>query len=169
MLRNFRELVIVLGIVIMLAWARQSPVHPSASTATGTTTSTPPPLYVPVISNQSSSATTPLPTPAPTHPPAGDLGGRTIQGSVQVAQGDMMIPIAGAHVTCSHASYYAHPHCSGTTTTAADGSYSFGSVFLHDTDWVSVRVEASGYQTQTLTRSGLETYYNPVFSFVLSP
>lgn len=169
MTKNVRQLGVVLGIVVLLAWARHSPAHPSTSTSTGTTTSTPLPLYVPVIYNQWSSTTTPVPTPLPTQPPAGDLGWRTIQGSVRTLQGETMIPIAGANVTCSHASYYVHPHCSGTTTTAADGSYSFGSVFLHDTDRVSVHVEAGGYQPQTIARSGLETYYNPVFDFVLSP
>jgi hypothetical protein len=169
MIRNFGKLGMVLGIAVLLVWASYAPAYPNESIAIRFTTSTAPPRYVPVIYNQWSSTTTPLPTPAPTHPPAGDLGWRTIQGTVQATQGAMVIPLAGASVTCSHASYTVYLHCSGTTATAADGHYSFGSIFLHDTDRVSVRVEATGYQTQTVTRSGLETFSNPVFNFVLFP
>ena len=96
----------------------------------------------------------------------GDLGWTTVSGRVTNTS---RTPIPNALVTCSHFSYFPRTLCSGTRTTDANGNYSFGSVFLHDTDSITVRAEAAGYQPQTIQRSGLDTWYSPVFNFALTP
>lgn len=53
--------------------------------------------------------------------------------------------------------------------TGADGAYSFGSVFIHDTDSIRVNVQATGCQSQTIQRGGVQAYASPTFDFILQP
>jgi cellulase/cellobiase CelA1 len=97
----------------------------------------------------------------------GDLGWKTISGTVRTSAG---VPLAGATVTCSHSSYSSTPpKCSGTRTTAADGTYSFESVFLHDTDTITLRAAATGYESQSIQQSGYMAWANPAVNFALKP
>ena len=97
--------------------------------------------------------TTPTLTPTPFV--AGDLGYGTVSGKVTDATTGAAI--SGATVTCSHTSFTSPALCSGTRTTAADGTYSFANVFFHDTDQISVTTSATGYITQTITKSSFTT------------
>jgi len=81
-------------------------------------------------------------TTAPSIP--GDLGRGTIHGKIVDAVTGS--PIAGAIVTCAHNSYTSPATCSGTATTNAQGIYTFGNVFFHDTDTVKLTAQANGYQ-----------------------
>lgn len=104
-------------------------------------------------------------TPTATPTPPGDLGWRTIGGAVR----DDDSFIAGATVTCHQLSYSPRTVCAGSRTTGADGAYSFGSVFIHDTDSIRVNVQATGYQSQTIQRGGVQAFASPTFDFVLLP
>jgi hypothetical protein len=105
-------------------------------------------------------------TPTPIPMVTGDLGFRTLNGMVRGAAGGTPVPLAGATVTFYHDAAL-RPDSAGSTVTAPDGRYSFPPLFLHDTDRVEVRAEAAGYASQTQTRAGLATWFNPVFDFVL--
>jgi hypothetical protein len=84
----------------------------------------------------------------------GNIGMRIISGSVKDSVTGL--PIVGATVTCVHHVLVSHsPLCSGTLTTGANGTFSFGSVHIRDTDTVSVTVDAAGYTSQTISRSGI--------------
>src|SRR3990172_4338416 len=99
-----------------------------------------------------------LPTPTASTPtPTANLGWITISGVVRDASG---APLAGEMVYCEL--------CSGTRYTGADGTFSYGPVFLRDSDTVIVRVLPSSYDMQSIERSGLETWNNPNFDFVFS-
>ena len=104
----------------------------------------------------SSSTETPLvntSTSAPveaTAPIAGDLGFGKISGKViDLVSG---APIAGATVTCKHFSYTSKEsdRCNRSTTTDQDGNFLFENVFFHDTDTITLIVEATGYKPTTL-------------------
>src|SRR3990170_7745932 len=102
---------------------------------------------------------TPL-SPAPTastHTPTANFGGTTISGVVRDASG---APLAGEMVYCEF--------CSDTRYTGADGRFSYGPVFLRDSDTVIVMVFPSSYDMQSIERSDLETRNNPNFDFVFS-
>lgn len=96
----------------------------------------------------------------------GDLGSREIRGTVRGSNGKSIV---GATVRCSHFAYNPRVSCSGTQTTDADGAFTFGLVSLHDTDQVTIRVEASGYPRQEIKRTGYETWTTPTFNFLLAP
>ncbi len=86
---------------------------------------------------------------------AGDLGYGSVSGIVtDSATGS---PIAGALVTCSHFSYTSPALCSGTRTTDVNGSYLFSNVFFHDTDQITVSVDAAGYNSQSTVKSFFTT------------
>lgn len=82
---------------------------------------------------------------------AGDLGYGTVSG--RVTDATTGAAISGAVVTCSHSAYNPISPCTGTRTTAADGSYSFANVFFHDTDRITVSVAANGYVSQTFVKT----------------
>ena len=84
---------------------------------------------------------------------AGDLGYGNVHGLVTDASNQ--VPIDGAVVTCSHSSYTSYPHCSGTRITSNGGydSYYFTGVFFHDTDQITVSIDAPGYISQSVTQS----------------
>ena len=109
---------------------------------------------------------TPTPTASPV--PTGDLGWQTVYGTVRSATTSTPLPLPGAVVSYSHFARLGGGS-SGSTTTGADGRYSFNPIYLHDTDEVTVRAAATGYAAQEQQRSGLQTWYNPVFDFVLTP
>jgi uncharacterized protein YkwD len=109
---------------------------------------------------------TPTPTASPV--PTGDLGWQTVYGTVQGVSTSTPVPIAGAVVSYTHFARFGSGS-SGSTNTGVDGRYSFAPIYLHDTDEVAVRAEATGYAAQEQQRSGLQVWYNPVFDFALTP
>jgi hypothetical protein len=76
-------------------------------------------------------------------PSAGDLGWGSVYG--RIIDGVTFAPINGATVKCEHFSYTSQYPCSGITTTNSDGIYAFTPVFFHDTDRITLIVEAPGY------------------------
>jgi hypothetical protein len=76
-------------------------------------------------------------------PVAGDLGWGAVYGVI--ADGVTNLPIEGARVRCEHFSYTSQYPCHGVTTTNGDGIYSFVPVYFHDTDRITLIVEAPGY------------------------
>jgi hypothetical protein len=76
-------------------------------------------------------------------PSVGDLGWGSIYG--KITDGVTNLPIEGAIVRCEHSSYSSPYPCSGITTTNADGIYAFTGIFFHDTDRITLIVEAPGY------------------------
>jgi carboxypeptidase family protein len=85
-----------------------------------------------------------------TTPIAGDLGFGKISGKVTEAVTD--VSIAGATVTCKHFSYTSKEsdRCNRNTTTGSDGTFLFENVFFHDTDTITLIVEATGYQPASM-------------------
>lgn len=77
-------------------------------------------------------------------PMPGDLGWGSIHG--RIIDGITMRPLVGATVKCEHFSYTSPYRCSGTVTTDTNGFYSFDSIFFHDTDRITLLVEAPGYE-----------------------
>lgn len=73
----------------------------------------------------------------------GDLGWGSIYG--KIVDGATMLPIKGATVTCEHFSYASHYLCNGAAITDGDGNYAFKDIFFHDTDRITLIVEAPGY------------------------
>lgn len=93
-------------------------------------------------------ASTPSNTPPPgvtIIPAAGDLGWGSVSG--RIIDGASMQPLEGVMIRCEHYSYATENRCKGVVTTKADGAYAFAPVFLHDTDRITLVVEATGYQT----------------------
>jgi hypothetical protein len=87
-------------------------------------------------------SSTPLPW-ATIIPSVGDLGWGSVYGIIR--DGITNLPIEGATIRCEHSSYISQFPCNGITTTNSDGIYAFTSVFFHDTDRITLFVEASGY------------------------
>lgn len=89
-------------------------------------------------------------------PSVGDLGWGSVYG--RITNGATNDPIDGATVRCEHFSYTSPYLCNGITTTNSDGIYAFTTVFFHDTDRITLIVEAPGYiplrfePTSALTR-----------------
>ena len=80
----------------------------------------------------------------------GDLGFGKISG--KVTDSETGARIAGAKVTCKHFSYTSKEsdRCNRNTTTDQEGSFLFENVFFHDTDTITLIVEATGYKPTTL-------------------
>jgi hypothetical protein len=80
----------------------------------------------------------------------GDLGFGNISG--RVIDSATGTPISGANVTCEHFSYTSKEsdRCNGSTTTDQNGNFVFENVFFHDTDTITLTIEASGYQSTSL-------------------
>ncbi len=88
----------------------------------------------------------------------GDLGWGKVTGHVNNAiTGE---PIPGAIVTCEGFSYTSPARCQGSTTTDANGDFVFENVFFHDTDRITIRVEAPNFVSQTYTQ---EFFTQPEF------
>ena len=100
------------------------------------------------------SACVPL-SPSPTETPSaeatipipGDLGFGKISGKVTDAATGL--PISNATVKCEHFSYTSREkdRCHGGTMTDQDGTFFFENVFFHDTDTITLIVEAAGYKS----------------------
>lgn len=91
-------------------------------------------------------AAIPSNTPPPwatIHPTAGNLGWGSVYGII--VDGVTGLPLEGATVTCEHFSYTSPYLCNGITITNKDGVYSFTPVFFHDTDRITLLVEATSY------------------------
>ena len=73
----------------------------------------------------------------------GDLGWGSVYGIIR--DGVTNLPLDGATVTCVHSSYISQFPCNGITITNSDGIYAFTSVFFHDTDNITLLVEAPSY------------------------
>jgi hypothetical protein len=73
----------------------------------------------------------------------GDLGWGAVHG--KIIDGITSLPIQGVTVKCEHSSYTSPSLCKGIATTNADGIYSFDRIFFHDTDRITLFVEATGY------------------------
>ena len=103
---------------------------------------------------------TPATVPTDTPPPPGDLGFGNVFGKVtDTVTGT---PVASATVTCEHSSYTSSEdlRCNRKTTTDQEGNFLFENVFFHDTDSITLTVEASGYNSTTI-RSG--SFTQPFF------
>jgi hypothetical protein len=146
-------------------------------------TPTPAPTNTPEPSPTATASPTPAPTdtPEPTETPAptsvattepgvaavGDLGEMIITGTVKLSSGGTETAAAGAQVSYIHTSLV-NPGSTGSTTTDANSAFSFGPILIHDTDQLTITASAPGYQTQSIQRSGLETWQSGgVFDFVL--
>ena len=110
---------------------------------------------------QPSTATQPPLSASTTLPVPGDLGIGTVSGKVTDISTGM--PIAGATVTCEHFSYVPREigSCNRSTTTDPEGNFLFKDVFFHDTDTITLTIQASRYDTTTskfspFTRASLE-------------
>jgi len=78
-------------------------------------------------------------------PIAGDLGWGAVYGTIR--DGNTGLPIQGATVRCVHFSYTSPSRCDAVTTTDSEGDYVFTPVYFHDTDRITLIVEAPGYVT----------------------
>lgn len=85
-------------------------------------------------------------------PIAGDLGFGSVYG--QIVDGNTGRPIEGATVKCEHFSYTSPYPCKGTTTTNGDGIYAFLEVYFHDTDKITLTVDAPGYAQGRVEQTG---------------
>lgn len=99
-------------------------------------------------------------------PVPGDLGVGMVHGKVTDAATGA--PISNASVICEQHSYTSATPCSGTLLTNADGEYAFNNVFFHDTDTIKITVQATGYQTQEISRTSFTTNDLPL-DLALSP
>jgi hypothetical protein len=86
-------------------------------------------------------------SPVTSVPITGDLGFGNITG--HVVNASTGLPIANATVTCEHFSYTSKEsdRCNRRTTTDQDGGFLFENIFFHDTDSITLIVEATGYET----------------------
>jgi hypothetical protein len=93
---------------------------------------------------------TETPPVEPTASIPGDLGFGKLSG--KVTDSVTGAPIAGATVTCKHFSYTSKEsdRCNGNTTTDQEGNFLFENVFFHDTDTITLIVEAAGYKPASL-------------------
>jgi len=91
----------------------------------------------------------PIPDATITPGPAGDLGFGNVSG--RVADAATGAPLIGATVTCEHFSYTSNEadRCNRSTTTGQDGGFTFENIFFHDTDTITLTVEAAGYNSRT--------------------
>lgn len=89
------------------------------------------------------------PTPTSTPPWVGDLGWGNVTGIVSDANTGQ--PIAGARVTCQHFSYKTTTSslCNDMAFTDDNGKYVFEEIFFHDTDRITIYVEAPGFDPVT--------------------
>lgn len=145
------------------------PAVTAPTLATPGPTLAPAPSALPVDQASPVLTTTPPPPSQRTATPTwlvGDLGWFVISGTVTTAEG---VPLANATVTCQQSGYAPRAPCFGTRTTDTHGQYSFGAVFLHDTDRLSMQAAAPGYRPLTIQRSGLDTASAPTVNFELAP
>ena len=100
-----------------------------------------------VVTSPLAHPSTDTPIAKATAPIPGDLGFGKITGTVtDSATGT---PVANATVKCDHFSYTSREEdrCHQTTMTDQNGNFLFEQVFFHDTDTITLTVEAEGYQS----------------------
>jgi len=85
----------------------------------------------------------------------GDLGMGMVYGKITDAVTGA--PIADATVTCEQYSYTSSSPCSGTLGTPTSGIYTFNNVFFHDTDTITIRVQAAGYESKEVSQTFFTT------------
>ena len=85
----------------------------------------------------------------------GDLGVGMIHGTITDAVTGA--PISDATVICEQHSYTFSPLCLGTLGTPTSGIYAFNNVYFHDTDTITIRVVAAGYETKEVSRTAFTT------------
>ena len=110
---------------------------------------------------------TPTPTPTARPPATGDLGTRLVHGQVRDASHTEPTGIAGASVWYNHFARLGGGG-PGVVATDANGGYTF-SLFLHDTDDVTIGVEAAGFQPRVLHFGGYEFYSQPPVDIAMVP
>lgn len=76
-------------------------------------------------------------------PSEGDLGWGAVYGSI--VDGFSGLPLEGATLTCEHSSTVSLYLCNGVTTTNSEGMYYFTDVYFHESDQITLTVEARGY------------------------
>lgn len=110
-------------------------------------------------------ALSPTPTRPPTPARTGDLGTRSISGRVTDPDG-RAVAAAGVH--------YRHVSgvglgSSGTTATDADGRYAF-TLYLRDTDNLTITVRVAGYREASIRGSGIQFWLGAIdTNFRLAP
>jgi hypothetical protein len=119
----------------------------------GTPTATSSPTFTPSIKNTVTVAATISETPSFTPMVTntfivGDLGWGSIYGKVTDARTGA--PIVGAAVTCWHYSYTSTALCNTSLLTDEEGKFIFTDIYFHDTDYIQLQVESTGYITQTI-------------------
>ncbi len=119
----------------------------------GTPTATSSPTFTPSIKNTATAGATISETPSLTPIVTntfivGDLGWGTIYGKVTDATTGA--PIVGATVTCWHYSYTSTALCNTNLLTDEEGKFVFTDIYFHDTDYIQLKVESTGYITQTI-------------------
>jgi len=111
-------------------------------------------------------ALTATPTRGPSPAPTGELGARTLTGQVRDPDGN---PLAGVGVSYRHTSPVPGRGSSGAVTTDLDGFYRI-TLFLHDSDTVTISVRVTGYRTASITASGTQVFFGQVnLNFRLVP
>ncbi len=90
----------------------------------------------------------------------GDLGLGKVYG--KVTDSVTGAPIAGATVTCEHSSYTSNEaeRCNRSATTDQDGIFLFETILFHDTDRITLTIDAAGYNTTTVKQ---ESFTQPIF------
>ena len=104
----------------------------------------------------------PTPTPTATAAPqrTGDLGTKQVRGRVYDAAHGIDAGIAGADVS------YIAPHGVGTVHTDDQGDFSF-SLFLHDTDLITVDATATGFHPSEVHFGALELWHQSMLDLGL--
>lgn len=118
-------------------------------------------VLVALLGGVPASALTATPTPGPTPQATGDLGTKVITGRVVDGSRSSTPPIAGASVEYAGRS-------AGTVTTNDAGEFAF-SLFLHDTDNVSIQVSALGFTTVRRYYSGVELWFGGPLTIAVTP
>ena len=87
--------------------------------------------------------------------PPGDLGVGMIHGTITDAVTGA--PIPDATITCEQHSYTSSPLCSGNLGTPTSGIYAFNNVYFHDTDTITIKVQAPGYEPKEVSQTFFTT------------
>lgn len=160
-------LVVVLIAVLIALMARgggdQGEAVPTeAAQAMATATSVP---AVVILATETATPTeTAEATPTPT--PVGDIGVCALVGTVRAQDAETLIPLTGVRVSFEQRSMVRTGN-SGETVTNDDGSFSFPSILIHDTDTIVVYAELEGYTPQQAVQGGFDLWSNCYVDLVL--
>jgi hypothetical protein len=116
-------------------------------------------------------AVAPAETPAPEPAAAEGVGALLLVGTVRVSDRGVTLPVVGATVYYVHESTIAPEETvSGATLTGGQGQFNIGPLTLRETDSLTIKAFAPGYETQVLELTGDETWASGgVIEFVLVP